>query len=43
MSKALVSMAKAFGQLLDAHFGSYDRETSELMQALAAWVEKHQS
>jgi hypothetical protein len=43
MSNALVNMAKAFGQLLDAHFGSFDRETSDLLNALAAWVEKHQA
>lgn len=43
MSNALVNMAKAFGQLLNAHFGSFDRETSELMGALAAWVDKHQA
>ncbi len=41
MTKALVNMAKAFGQLLDAHYKSFDRETSELLNALAAWVEKN--
>jgi hypothetical protein len=42
MLKALVSAAKALGQLLDAYYNSYDRETSDLMRALAAWVEKNQ-
>jgi hypothetical protein len=38
---ALVTLAKALGQLLDAYYVSYDRETSELMAALAAWVAKN--
>lgn len=42
MRKALVNMAKAFGQLLDAHYSTaFDRETSDLLNALAAWVEKN--
>ncbi len=42
MTAALVNMCKALGQLLGAHFRSFDRETSDLMNALAAWVEKYQ-
>lgn len=42
MKSALVSMAKAFGQLLNAYYADFDRETSELMRALASWVEKNQ-
>lgn len=42
MKAALVTMAKAFGQLLNAHYASFDRETSDLLNALAAWVEKNQ-
>jgi len=42
MTKALVNMAKAFGQLLDNHFNSFDRETAELLTALANWVDKYQ-
>jgi hypothetical protein len=42
MLKALVASAKALGQLLDAYYPSFDRETSDLMRALAAWVEKNQ-
>jgi hypothetical protein len=42
MNKALVTMAKAFSQLLDAYYNSFDRETADLMRSLAAWVEKNQ-
>jgi hypothetical protein len=38
MKSALVAMAKAFAQMLDAYYASYDRETSDLMRALADWV-----
>jgi hypothetical protein len=38
MKKALVTMAKAFAQLLDAYYLNYDREISALMVALADWV-----
>lgn len=43
MQAALVNMAKAFAQLLDAYFNSWDRETSDLMRSLAAWVEKNKA
>lgn len=43
MNKALVNMAKAFAQLIAAHFNSYDRETGDLMRSLAAWVEKYEA
>jgi hypothetical protein len=42
MTQAIVALCKALGQLLNAHFASFDRETSELMRALAAWVEANQ-
>lgn len=41
MKNALVNMAKAFGQMLDAHYMTFDRETNELITALANWVEKN--
>jgi hypothetical protein len=41
MTKAIVSLCKALGQLLAAHYNSFDRETSDLMGALAAYVEKN--
>lgn len=41
MTQVIVNMAKAFGQLLDHHYLSFDRETSDLINALAAWVDKN--
>jgi hypothetical protein len=38
MKKALVNLAKALAQTLDAYYAEYDRETSALMVALADWV-----
>lgn len=43
MTNALVKMAQAFGQLIDAHYNSFDRETSDLLNALAAWVDKNKN
>lgn len=39
---ALVTACKAHGQLINAQFSRYDRETAELMAALSAWVLKHE-
>jgi len=41
MNAAIATLAKALGQVLDAHFHTFDRETSDLLNALAAWVEKY--
>jgi len=41
MEKAIVSLCKALAQVMDAHWRSYDRESSDLMAALAAYVAKH--
>lgn len=43
MTKALVTAARALGQLIHAHFHTFDRETSDLINSLAIWVEKYQS
>lgn len=43
MSSAIVTLCKALAQVIESHFGSYDRETSDLMRALAAFVEKYKS
>lgn len=42
MTAAIVTLCKALAQILDAHYMSFDRETSELMGALARYVEKNQ-
>ena len=41
MKAAIVTLCRALGQVLDAYYNSDDRETSELMSALAAYVSKH--
>lgn len=41
MKSAIVTLCRGLGQMLDAFYNSYDRETSDLMSALAAWVEKN--
>jgi hypothetical protein len=41
MNIAIVNLCKALGQLLNSYFNTFDRETSDLMQALAAFVEKY--
>jgi hypothetical protein len=41
MKAAIVSLCRALGQILDAHYKSFDRETSDLIRSLAAYVEKH--
>lgn len=38
MKQAIVTLAKALGQVLDSYYSSFDRETSDLMAALANWV-----
>lgn len=40
---AIVTTARGLAQLLDAYYPTFDRETSDLMSALAAWVEKNVS
>ena len=42
MTKATVTLCKALAQILSAHWGEFDRETSDLMSALAAYVTKYQ-
>ena len=42
MKAAIVTLAKALAQILAAYYGISDREASDLMRALAAWVEKNQ-
>ena len=41
MNNAIISLCKALGQILSAHYAVYDRETSDLMAALAAYVQKN--
>lgn len=41
MKAALVTLCRGLAQALDAYYNSYDRETSDLLGALAAWVEKN--
>lgn len=41
MLTIIVATAKGLGQLIDLHFASYDRETGNLMGALAAFIERH--
>lgn len=42
MKNAIVTMCKGLGQVLAAYHATYDRETSDLLSALAAWVTKNQ-
>ncbi len=42
MKIALITLCKALGQALTAYHLLFDRETSDLMAALAAYVEKNQ-
>jgi hypothetical protein len=39
--EALVAGVRAIGQLVNAHFESFDRETSDLLSAIAGWLQKH--
>lgn len=41
MKGAILTLCKGLGQLLAAYYISLDRETSDLMRSLAAWVEKN--
>jgi hypothetical protein len=43
MEKAIVTLCKALAQVLSAYYKSYDRETSDLMRALAEWVRKNEN
>ena len=41
MKNAIVHLCRALAQVLDAYYDNFDRETSDLLNALAAWVEKN--
>lgn len=41
MKQAMVSLVRGLGQLLNAYYADYDRETSDLLRDIAAWLDKH--
>ena len=41
MKNAIVHLCRALAQVLNSYYNNFDRETSDLMNALAAWVEKN--
>lgn len=42
MEKAIVTLCKALAHIINAHYRHYDRETSDLVRALAEWVRKNE-
>lgn len=42
MKTAILHLCKGLAQVITEYYANWDRETIDLMRALAAWVEKHQ-